>query len=120
MPYCPSCRIDYPDDTARCSECGAELQEATPEPDADAHEIKLAVLARFATAAEADMVRELLESNAIHTLLRGEVDPISLSFGPAPTALMVAEDDFERAEEIYEAFFAGKVSRDELPPVDGD
>jgi len=118
MPYCPSCRIHYPNELARCARCGAELQAETPATDADAHEIKLAVLARFATGAEADMVRELLESNAIHTVLRGEVDPISLSFGPAPTALMVAEDDFERAEEIYEAFFAGKGSREELPPGD--
>lgn len=120
MPYCPTCRIDYPNDATRCAECGGGLQAVTPEADADSHEIRLAVLARFATSAEADMVREILESNAIHTVLRGEVDPISLSFGPAPTALMVAEDDYERAEEIFEAFFAGKGSREDLPPADGE
>jgi hypothetical protein len=113
MPYCAACSIDYPTGMARCSECGSELAGSTPAAESDAHEIKLAVLARFATASEADMVRELLESNAIHSVVRGDMDPIALPLGPSPATLLVSEDDFDRAEEIYEAFFAGSI-----PPVD--
>jgi hypothetical protein len=94
------------------------LEQTTPAADSDAHEIKLAVLARFATVSEADMVKELLESNAIHTVVRGEMDPISLPLGPSPATLMVSEDDFDRAEEIYEAFFAGTIPPVEEPKPD--
>ena len=113
MPYCSACSIDYPSGTFRCPQCGEDLQESTPCAECDAHEIKLATLARFATASEADMVRELLETNAIHSVVRGDMDPIAMSLGPSPATLLVSEDDFDRAEEIYEAFFAGSI-----PPVD--
>lgn len=110
MPFCPKCRIEYTEETAHCSDCGSELVAALPEQastgegDAD---FELAELSSFATVSEAEMAQELLESNGIRTVLRGEADPIGVTSGANPTTLLVSENDFARARELFEAFFAG-------------
>jgi hypothetical protein len=112
MPFCPNCRVEYRSGIERCSDCDVNLVEILPEdaevePDSTEGE-ELVELAAFANAAEAEMIRELLEDNGIRTVLRGEVDPIGVVSGAAPSTLLVEQDDLEDARGIYEDFFAGE------------
>ncbi len=102
MPFCPSCRIEYDPEEQVCTECGANLVDAI-EPGS----LQLVELAEFPDVAEAEMIKELLEKNQIRTVLRGEVDPIGVASRAEATTLLVEERDLARAQEIYEAFFAG-------------
>jgi hypothetical protein len=110
MPFCPKCRTEYTEGVTRCSDCGSELVAALPPPasvEARDTDFELVELSSFATVSEAEMVQELLESNDIRTVLRGEADPIGVTSGADPTTLLVSEGDFARARELFEAFFAG-------------
>jgi hypothetical protein len=68
------------------------------------------VLASYLTAAEAAMVKELLEENGIPTVLRGQIDPLGVVSGAARTELLVDERDLARALELYEAFYESESS----------
>jgi hypothetical protein len=117
MPFCPECRSEYSTGISRCPSCAKPLVDSIPDELVDASEMRLALVARFGNASEADLVSELLETNGIETVVRGEIDPLALGLGPDPTALFVLEDDFDRAEELYQAFFAGK-TQPEPPQLD--
>ena len=111
MPYCPICEAEYREGVQRCNDCDKELVAVLPEENAetiDPEAIELAELASFTTTAEADMIRELLESNTIRTVIRGESDPIGAASQAEPTTLLVEQRDLERARGLYEAFFAGQ------------
>jgi len=116
MPFCPQCRSEQPAGESFCPTCAKPLIDSLPAFLTDASEMKLALLARFGNSTEADLVSELLESHGIETVVQGEVNPLAV--GPDSTALFVLEDDFDRAEEIYEAFFAGKPAEEQPPPDD--
>ena len=66
-------------------------------------------LARFAKSAEAEMARELLANNGINAVLQGAhfgaLDPLLTTGGFSEIQLLVPEDEFERARQLYEAFF---------------
>jgi len=94
-----------------CSSCGAPLTAESP-PAVTERKLELEVLASFATAAEADMVREILEANGIQTLLRGKGDPIGAACQAAPLTLLVEKQDLAEAHDIYGAFFTGDVAED--------
>jgi hypothetical protein len=102
MAFCPNCRTEYGVEHRVCKECGADLVDAL-----ETRGLELVELAEFPDVAEAEMIKELLEKNEIRTILRGEVDPIGVASRAQPTTLLVEERDLARAQEIYEAFFAG-------------
>ncbi|HYK89282.1 MAG TPA: DUF2007 domain-containing protein [Acidobacteriota bacterium] len=119
MPFCPSCRTEYREGFARCNECDVELVGALPSAESDKsdpEDMQLVELASFPNAAEAEMIRELLEGNDIDTVIRGDTDPIGATSGAEPATLLVAQNDLTRAREIYEAFFAGDVNLSESTP----
>src|SRR5262245_22934524 len=66
-------------------------------------------LAHFAKSAEAEMARELLANNGIDAVLQGMffggLEPLLTPGGFSEIQLLVPEEDFERARELYEAFF---------------
>jgi hypothetical protein len=72
-------------------------------------ELKLVLLARFATAPEAQMVEELLLREGIETILSGTSDPLGVVSGAQPLVLYVAENDLPRAQEVYQAFFRSDI-----------
>lgn len=122
MPYCPICEAEYRDGVQRCSDCDVDLVAALPEQqpeDTDPGAVELTELANFGTAAEADMIRELLESNGISTVARGETDPIGAASLAEPVTLLVERRDLDRARGLYDAFFAGQDGEPaENPPAD--
>jgi Putative prokaryotic signal transducing protein len=110
MPYCPNCQAEYSIGSTRCAQCGEDLAglSIAKEPSSEEGTQKLVPLATFPSVVEADMIKELLETNGIQTMIRGETDPIGATSGAAPTELLVLEQDLDHAQALYQAFFAGK------------
>jgi len=74
-------------------------------------EINFVTLAHFAKSIEAEMARELLANNGIDAVLQGAffggLQPLLTPGGFSEIQLLVPEDEFERARQLYEAFFEG-------------
>src|SRR5262245_55662448 len=72
-------------------------------------EINFVRLAHFANSIEAQMARELLANNGIDAVLQGAffdgLQPLLTPGGFSEIQLLVPEDEFERARQLYEAFF---------------
>src|SRR5262245_32585149 len=72
-------------------------------------EINFVTLARFAKSIEAEMARELLANNGIDAVLQGAffggLQPLLTPGGFSEILLLVPEGEFERARQLYEAFF---------------
>jgi len=70
-------------------------------------------LAHFAKSAEAEMARELLDNNGIDAILQGAffggLEPLLTPGGFSEIQLLVPEDEFERARQLYEAFFESEL-----------
>jgi hypothetical protein len=66
-------------------------------------------LAHFAKSIEAEMARELLANKGIDAILQGAyfggLEPLLTPGGFSEIQLLVPEDEFERARQLYEAFF---------------
>jgi hypothetical protein len=120
MPFCPECRAEYRAEMRRCPDCDVDLVDSLPlEPEAnDAEGLELVELASFPDYPEAEMIKEILESNGIQTVLRGETDPIGAASGAMPITLLVGERDSARAHEIYDAYFAGDGAEDQSESSD--
>ena len=115
MPFCPACRTEYGDRTDRCESCGVGLVDALPEEPGENAGIELVDLANFSNVSEAEMIKEILETNDIRTVQKGEVDPIGITSGAAPVTLMVEERHLPHARELYEAYFAGTDVEESIP-----
>jgi hypothetical protein len=72
-------------------------------------EINFVRLAHFANSIEAGMARELLANNGIDAILQGAnfggLQPLPTTGGFSEIQLLVPEDEFEHARQLYEAFF---------------
>ena len=120
MPFCPECRVEYRAGVQRCPDCDAHLVDSLP-PEAGANDLwglELVELASFPNFPEAEMIKELLESGGIRTILRGEADPIGVASAATPTTLLVEERDLVQAREIYDAYFAGEGADDQSESPD--
>ena len=66
-------------------------------------------LAHFAKSIDAEMARELLANNGVDVVLQGGyfggLEPLLTPGGFSKIQLLVPEDEFERARQLYEAFF---------------
>ena len=72
-------------------------------------EVKFETLAYFSNSAGAGMAFEFLINNGIDAVLQGanfgSLEPLLLPGGFSEIRLMVPESEFERARQLYEAFF---------------
>jgi hypothetical protein len=72
-------------------------------------EINFVTLAHFANSIQAEMARELLANNGINAILQGAsfggLEPLLTTGGFSEIQLLVPDDEFERARQLYEAFF---------------
>jgi hypothetical protein len=110
MAICSKCGNENPDDFESCARCGAANTTSGLSGDNPAgvqDDDGLVLLANFHTVAEADMVQELLETNGINCVIRGETDPIGSRSGAEPLSLFVERQASAAATELYQAFFAG-------------
>jgi len=111
MPYCAQCLIEYVDGTARCEDCGADLlpgspPEAPPRVDLlEEKDVKLVPVRLFTGGTaqlDADLARNILQSQGIPCLLQGESSAEMLPVLDIP--LLVREEDAAHAERILQDY----------------
>ena len=130
--FCPVCESEYEAGIAKCPDDNTELVERlTPSNTLhDNSEAQFRLLHTLNAPAEAEMVDDLLQKNGIRSMVRaGGADTLSpaLSGTGEGAAVLVDERDYDRAMEIYTAFFGndstpltGRTSDDEDSDEDDD
>lgn len=108
--FCPVCEAEYEPGVTRCPDDNATLvNKLTPETAVhDSSEAKFVLLHRLGSPAEAEMVNDILQKNGIRSAVKsGGADALSplLSSTARGAVILVDERDFDRAQEIYGAFF---------------
>ena len=112
--FCPVCEAEYQAGVERCPDDGAQLVKhlaaKTSHDDSEARFVKLHTLS---SPAEAEMVNDILVQNGIRSIVQsGGSDALSplLSATTPGAAILVDERDFDRARELYNAFFGADTS----------
>lgn len=116
--FCPVCESEYEAGVTHCPDDDTELvQRLDPETSHDISEANFVPLHRFGSPAEAEMVNDILLQNGLRsTVQSGSLDalsPLLSSVGPG-AAVLVDERDYDRAWELYRAFFG-----DDVTPLTG-
>ncbi|HXD29798.1 MAG TPA: DUF2007 domain-containing protein [Pyrinomonadaceae bacterium] len=112
--FCPVCESEYEESVTRCPDDDTELvQRLDPATSHDDSEAKFKALHRFNAPAEAEMVNDILRQNGIRSAVQsGALDalsPLLSSVGPG-AAVLVDQRDYDRALELYTAFFGDDAS----------
>ncbi|HEV7843807.1 MAG TPA: DUF2007 domain-containing protein [Pyrinomonadaceae bacterium] len=108
--FCPLCESEYEPGIERCPDDDTELVErlTTENTVHDTSEARLVPLHNVGSPAEAEMVNDILMQNGIRSVVqssRTDVFAPLLSTTSPGAAILVDERDFDRAQEIYNAFF---------------
>ena len=106
--FCPICESEYQPGVTRCPDDDVELVERLMETSHDASEARVLVLHNLGSPAEAEMVNDILAQNGIRSFVQsGSADTLSplLSTVSPGAAVLVDERDYDRALELYNAFF---------------
>jgi len=108
--FCPVCESEYEPGVTRCPDDNVQLvDKLTPENAAhDSSKAKFVLLHKLGSPAEAEMVNDILQKNGIRSAVKsGMADAFSplLSSTAEGAVILVDERDFDRAQEIYSAFF---------------
>jgi len=128
MPYCAKCLIEYVGGTAQCEDCGADLLPGSPPqapPRVDLTEekdVKLVPVRLFTGGTaqmDADLARNILQSQGIPCLLQGESSAEVLPVLDIP--LLVREEDVAHAERILQDYLDTDASAapEEPDPAEG-
>ena len=116
--FCPICESEYQPGVTRCPDDNAELVERlNPETSHDRSEARFIALHNLGSPAEAEMVNDIFVQNGIRSVVQsGSADAFSpLLSATAPGAkVLVDERDYDRALELYKAFFC-----DDTTPLTG-
>jgi hypothetical protein len=117
MAFCPNCEAEYKEGITVCPDCNLELVAELTEENKlhDTSEGEPVPLRTFSNSAEAEMVREMLNSNGIRSFVQGGDFAVIPSSFSQEVIVMVDERDLDRAIEIYEAYFDSDTSDDESP-----
>jgi hypothetical protein len=111
--YCPICKSEYQPGITRCPEDETELVEQLgPEP-GDHSEARFVPLHNLGSPVEAEMVNDIFQQNNIRSVVQsGSADALSplLSTVEPGATVLVDERDYDRALELYEAFFGEDTS----------
>ena len=107
--FCPVCEAEYQPGITRCPDDNSELVgRLDANASHDHSEARFLVLHNVGSPAEAEMVNDILRQNGIRSVVRsGGADALSplLSSTSPGAAILVDERDFDRAQELYSAFF---------------
>jgi hypothetical protein len=108
--FCPVCEYEYEPGITRCPDDDEELvDKLTPENTLRDHsEARFVPLHNVGSPTEAEMIHDLLSKNGVRTAVQsGNMDAFSpLLSSTSPGAIvLVDERDFDRARELYQAFF---------------
>ena len=113
MPYCSSCLVEYVEGTTNCEDCGAALVPGSPperetsNEDAgkasDVHLVRLRTFSGPTALLDADLAKNLLQSQGILCVLPGEVSAETLP-GVDVIQVLVRKEDAQKAERILESY----------------
>jgi hypothetical protein len=116
MPYCARCLTEYVEGIGKCEDCGADLLPGSPPAGppvvdlAGEKDVKLVSIRTFSGGTaqmDADLARNILQSQGIPSLLQGESSAEVLPVLDIP--LLVREEDVERAERILNDYLDADV-----------
>ena len=108
--FCPVCESEYGPGITHCADDNTPLVERlTPENTLhDSSEARFVPLHRLGSPAEAEMVNDILHQNEIRSVVKSSghdaFSPL-LSATAEGAEIFVDERDYDRAMEIYDAFF---------------
>ncbi|MGH9765658.1 MAG: putative signal transducing protein [Blastocatellia bacterium] len=107
MAFCPNCEAEYKAGITVCPDCNYELvpELTTRNMVHDRGAGKPVPFQNFTTAAEADMVSELLNRHGVRSFVEGERFAVLPGSFSQEIIIMVDERDLDRAKELYDAFF---------------
>jgi len=113
--FCPTCEAEYEPGITRCPDDGTDLVERlTPENTGhDTSEARFIPLHRLGSPAEAEMVNDIFSQNNIRSVVKaGGADAFSplLSATSLGAEVFVDERDYDRALELYKAFFGSDMT----------
>ena len=108
--FCPVCESEYEPGITTCPDDNSELvAKLTPENTVhDSSEAKFVALHHLGSPPEAEMVNDILTQNGIRSAVQsGAADALSplLSSGSTGVTVLVDERDYDKAMELYTAFF---------------
>ena len=116
--FCPVCEAEYEPGITRCPDDNTDLVERLDAPTGhDDSEARFLPLHKLGSPVEAEMVNDILRQNGIRSIVKsGGADALSplLSATAEGSMVLVDERDFDRAQELYAAFFG-----DDLTPLTG-
>jgi hypothetical protein len=108
--FCPVCESEYEPGITTCPDDGSTLVEKlTSENTAHDHgEARFMPLHTLGSPAEAEMVNDIFSKNGIRSVVKSggsdALSPLLSTVGEGATVL-VDERDYDRATELYRAFF---------------
>ena len=111
MPYCPNCLTEYVEGTTKCEDCGAQLAPGSPPEtppqtqSAGSGDSKLVTVRVFTgptALLDADVARNILQSQGIPSLVPGETSAELLPV--LDVSLLVREEDTEQAARILQEY----------------
>ena len=104
MPYCPKCKSEYVEGTKKCEDCGQALTADRPGDESSNQEAgDLVEVWHTQGEMDAQLVRSLLESSGIESMLSGEALRLTHGFtvnGLAQVKILVRADDAKRACDV--------------------
>lgn len=116
--FCPVCESEYEEGITKCPDDNTELvNRLTSENTGHDHsEARFVLLHHVGSPAEAEMVNDILSKNGIRSSVQQGSDALSplLSTSSLGAAVLVDERDYDRAMELYTAFFG-----DDTTPLTG-
>jgi len=113
--YCPVCKSEYQPEITRCPEDEVDLV-AQLEPASelgDDSQARFVALHNLGSPVEAEMVNDIFRQNNIRSVIQaGSADALSplLSTVEPGATVLVDERDYDRALELYQAFFGEDTS----------
>ena len=113
--FCPVCEAEYEPGITECPDDNTALVERlTPENTIyDSSEARFVPLHKLGSPAEAEMVNDIFTKNGIRSVIKsGGADAFSplLSATAEGAEVFVDERDYDRALELYNAFFGADMT----------
>ena len=119
--FCPICESEYEPGITHCADDNTPLVEQLPPDSTDSSEARFVSLHKLGSPAEAEMVNDILQQNEIRSVVKsGGHDAFSplLSATAEGAEIFVDERDYDRALELYDAFFGADTTPLTGGPVD--